>query len=87
MLSIDISIFFGNQENMMKLKSSGKKSKLPKIEIKECKGKTKDEKKLENEMFKQAREAKVLLDQLLDDGKFSSTHTSICYSKQYNAFN
>lgn len=56
---------------MMKLKlkgANGQKIKLPKIEINECKGKTKDQKKLENEMFEQAREAKVVLEQLLNEG-------------------
>lgn len=44
------------------------KVKVPKIEINECKGKTKDHKKLENEMLQQAKEAQLLLEQLLCEG-------------------
>lgn len=55
-----------------KLKCNSHKSpkvKVPKIEINECKVKTKDQKKLENEMFQQAKEARSLLDKLLIEGK------------------
>ena len=48
--------------------SKGNKVKVPKIEINECKVKTKDHKKLEHEMFQQAKEARVLLDKLLIEG-------------------
>ena len=60
---------------MMKLNKKGRNSpkvkvKLPKIEINECKMKTRDQKKLENEMFQQANEARIMLDRLLaHDGK------------------
>ena len=50
--------------------NSKTKVKVPKIEIEECKMKTKDQKKLENEMFQRAKEAKILLDKLLYEGKF-----------------
>ena len=58
----------------MKLKgnsgnSKSTKIKVPKIEINECKGKTKDQKKLENEMIQQAKEAQLLLEQLLCEGR------------------
>ena len=49
--------------------SKSTKVKVPKIEINECKGKTKDHKKLENEMLQQAKEAQLLLEQLLCEGK------------------
>lgn len=45
------------------------KVKVPKIEINECKVKTRDPKKLENEMFRQAKEAKLILDRLLAESK------------------
>ena len=59
----------------MKLKGTSNNSKpakvkVPKIEINECKVKTKDHKKLENEMLQQAKEAQLLLEQLLCEGKF-----------------
>lgn len=60
-----------------KLRSSSHKStkiKVPKIEINECKVKTKDSKKLENEMFQQAKEARTLLDRLLIEGKLFSVY-------------
>jgi len=52
--------------------SKGNKVKVPKIEINECKVKTKDHKKLENEMFQQAKEARTLLDKLLVDDQTSN---------------
>ena len=63
---------------MIKNKSGSKsnsKKKLPKIEINECKVKTKDQKKLENEMFRQAHEANIIHDKLLAESK--------CVSKFY----
>ena len=55
--------------NILKGNSNSKnKVKVPKIEINECKMKTKDHKKLENEMFQQAKEAQLLLEQLLFEG-------------------
>lgn len=60
----------------MKLKGTSNNSKpakvkVPKIEINECKVKTKDHKKLENEMLQQAKEAQLLLEQLLCEGESS----------------
>ena len=63
-----------------KLKSNSHKSakvKVPKIEINECKVKTKDQKKLENEMFQQAKEARNLLDRLLIEGQFIMHYISM----------
>lgn len=52
-----------------KQKCNSPKVKVPKIEINECKMKTKDQKKLENEMFKQAKDAQILLEKLLLQGE------------------
>lgn len=59
----------------MKLKGTSNNSKpakvkVPKIEINECKVKTKDHKKLENEMLQQAKEAQLLLEQLLCEDRY-----------------
>ncbi|XP_065670376.1 uncharacterized protein LOC124818539 [Hydra vulgaris] len=62
--------------NRLSIAPKSPKLKLPRIEIIECKVKTKNEKKLDLEMFQQAKDAKMILDKLLKEDNNSNHEES-----------